>query len=495
MHSFGLSALFLFWFTPALLSNQVGCVKGHAPHREDRILVQPKGEISLITLENFHASHQAKAIRTFHNLNRLQVLLVPPGSTADELISKYQQSGLINFAEPDYIVHSSSVVTPNDPKFLDGTSWGLNNTGQNNGTVDADIDAPEAWSLLNTASNVVVAVLDTGVRATHEDLAANMWVNPVDRGHGFNALAPATPPNDDNGHGTLMSGILGALGNNGKGMAGVAWRVQIMACKCLDSLGNGADSDIITCIDYARTNGAKVINASFDTAGYSQAMFNIISATRDAGILFVASAGNNTTNLDISPRYPSSYNLDNIITVAYTTRSNTLGRLSNFGATNVDLAAPGAGLYSTFFTADNAYLGAAALEGTSFAAPYVSGALALMLTRFPNETHQQIIARLLDATDPLPSLAGKCVTGGLLNLYNALNPPILMTLLSAPGAQPFQVRVSGGSKRSYVIEASTDLAAWSPIFTNTTSAAFTFDFTDDSSAIAEHRFYRAVSIR
>src|SRR5262249_55816856 len=161
---------------------------------------------------------------------------------------------------------------PNDPRFLDGTLWGLHNIGQSGGTADADIDALEGWDVLTSASDIVVAVLDTGVRYTHEDLAANMWVNPSNGGDGVKRPPRTNDPEDDQGHGTLVSGTLGGVGNNGKGVTGVAWQVQIMACKCLDSAGNGNDSDVIECLDYARTNGARVINASLDSPTYSQAM-------------------------------------------------------------------------------------------------------------------------------------------------------------------------------------------------------------------------------
>src|SRR5438552_9831672 len=231
-------------------------------YRADRILIQPKAGASLAALAFFHSALKSEVLQTFEGIGGLQVLRVPEGESVQSLIARYQQSGLVEFAEPDYT--GRVFATPDDPKYLDGTLWGLNNAGQKGGTADADIDAPEAWDVLTSASNIVVAVLDTGVRYTHEDLAANMWVNPNDGGHGFNALTGTNDPSDDNGHGTLMAGIIGAVGDNGIGVVGVAWRVQIMAAKCLDSVGNGSDSDLITCIDYARTNGAIIIYASFD---------------------------------------------------------------------------------------------------------------------------------------------------------------------------------------------------------------------------------------
>src|SRR5262249_27695441 len=152
--------------------------------------------------------------------------------------------------------------------------------------------------------------------------------------------------------------------------------------------------------------------------------------------------------------------------------------LSNYGATNVDLAAPGAAMYSTFFTADNAYLGAPSLQGTSFAAPYVAGACALVLARYPSETPPQIIRRVLDGVDPVPALSGKCVSGGRLNLLHALSPLIRLSATAANLGGPFPLHVSAGPNRTCVIERTTNLASWEPVFTNTTTGTGVFEFTD-----------------
>jgi subtilisin family serine protease len=481
--------LFCLWLLPATGFARIPSSAPVSPpaYREDQILIQPKRGVSPAALAGLHSARKGEVLQTFEGIGRLQIVRLPQGETVPGFIAKYEQSGLVEFAEPDYEVHAA--LAPNDPKYLDGTLWGLNNTGQNGGMAGADIDAPEGWDVLTSASNIVVAVLDSGIRYTHEDLASNMWVNPNDGGHGWNAFTGTNNPNDDNGHGTLVAGVLGAVGNNGKGVVGVACQVQMMACKCLDSSGSGSDSTLITCIDYARTNGAKIMNASLDSSGYSQAVSNAIVAIRDAGIIFVASCGNNAFNVDLNPRYPACYNIDNIVSVAYTTRNDTLGTYSNYGATNVDLAAPGAAMYSTFFISDSAYFGGNFLEGTSLAAPYVSGAFALMLAKYPTETYQQIISRVLNATDPLPALAGKCVTGGRLNLRNALSPPLSLTA----GGNPFQLHLSAGPNRTCVIELSTNLAGWVSIYTNTASTNGTFDFTDDQSTNSVQRFYRASS--
>jgi subtilisin family serine protease len=243
-------------------------------YRTDQIIIQPKAGVSRVTLMTFHAAHRASVSHSFAAAGGAQVVTLPAGETVPSLIAKYQQRGLVEFAEPDYLVYADA-TQPNDPYFTNGTLWGLNNYGHNSGTAHADIDATEGWDVLTSASNIVVAVLDSGIRATHEDLAANMWVNPMDGGHGFNAFTGTNNSTDDGGHGTLVAGGLGAVGNNGKGVAGVTWRVQMMACKCLDSSGNGSDSTVIACIEYAQCVAVAVERHAFD-AQLAAAFFSTV---------------------------------------------------------------------------------------------------------------------------------------------------------------------------------------------------------------------------
>ena len=462
-------------------------------YRADRILIQPKSGTGLEALADFHSRHKSKVLGTFTRMKNLQILEAPAGATVENLIAQYQQSGLVEFAEPDYLVYSAAA--PNDPKYLDGTEWWLNNYGQSSGTAHADISATNAWDVLNSASNIVVAVVDSGIRGTHEDLAANIWVNPNDGGYGFDAFNGTNRPTDGTGHGTMVAGILGGVGNNGKGVTGVAWRLQIMACKCLDNSGIGSDSTLIACLDYARTNGARIINASLDSPSYSSALSNAIAATRDAGILFVASAGNGNPgrNIDLSPSYPSCYKIDNIVSVAYTTRNDELGSLSNYGATNVLLAAPGDQIYTTYNSSDSSYYPPFAflnIAGTSFSAPCVAGACVLLMAQYPADTYQDTIARLANSTDPLPALAGKCRTGGRLNLLKTLRT-IRVAGVPTTGNGSFQLLVSGGLNRTCSVEASTDLTAWSSVFTNNTSTNGTFNFVDYAATNSPARFFRA----
>lgn len=446
-------------------------------YRSDRILVQPKRAVSRADLARLHAAHGTQVLRTLSFESGLQLVSVPPGKTVAGLLKRYQLSGLVEFAEPDYLVRTATI--PDDPKFLDGTLWGLN-----------QIDAPQGWDVQNSASNIVVAVLDTGVRYTHEDLASNMWVNPVDHSHGLDALTGTNDPSDDSGHGTMVAGVLGAVGNNGIGVVGVAWRVQILACKCFDQFGIGDISSCITCLDYAATNQARLINASWGFPTNSLAFSNALWSVRAAGIIVVAAAGNNGTNIDLSPSYPSSYHFDNVVSVAYSTRDDLLGSASNYGANSVHLAAPGENIYSTFAASDSYYY---TLSGSSFSAPYVTGALALILAKYPGESYQESIARLLNGTDPVPALAGKCVTGGRLNLQNALSSPIRLVAVPALPPGLTQFRVVSAPARTCVVQSSQDLKNWSPVFTNITSATGAFDFTPAPLTNPVLHFYRAVS--
>ncbi|HEY5909161.1 MAG TPA: S8 family peptidase [Verrucomicrobiae bacterium] len=446
-------------------------------YRSDRILIQPRAGITLERLRDLHARCGTKVAHCFQNIGGLQVLELPAGAEVPSVVGAYHSSGLVEFAEPDYLVHAFE--TPNDPKYVDGTLWGLNR-----------IRAPEGWSVQNSASNIVVAVVDTGVRYTHQDLAANMWVNPEDGGHGFNLLKGTADPNDDNGHGTIVAGVLGAVGNNALGVVGVAWRVQIMACKTFDSFQMGSVSGCIAGLDYARTNHARIINASWGFATNSLAMSNAVFSLREDGIILVAASGNNSANLDVNPVYPACYPLDNVVSVAYTMRDDSLAAPSNYGSTNVHLAAPGDQIYSTFGATDSFYL---TQSGSSFAAPYVSGTLALLLAKYPEETARQTIARLLNGVDPVLSLAGKCLTAGRLNLAGALNPPIRLTPLGLTAGGLFQLRVAANANRLFVVQSSTSLVDWRSLSTNSTGADGTLEFTDGEATGFRWRYYRAMA--
>jgi subtilisin family serine protease len=403
--------------------------------RPDRILIKPAEGAMLAGLVEFHAATGARVLDQFEWLEDIQVLELPAAADVVEWVRLYRGSGWVEFAEPDYFLQPASV--PDDAHYLSGDLWHLHNTGQNGGTAGADIGALEAWQTLTDAGDIVVAVVDTGVRYTHEDLAANLWINPgeiagngldddgngyADDIHGMNAATGSGDPVDLIGHGTQVAGLLGAVGNNALGVTGVAWRIQIMACRFFDDSGNGSVSDAVQAIDYARRNGAHLINMSVGSSNYSSTLERAISNCQSSDIIVVAAAGNDGLDRDVHPFYPASFSLDNIVSVAATTRNDHLASYSGYGATTVDLGAPGSDLYTTRRSSDTAY---GANSGSSFAAPMVSGALALLKARNPSLGYGQLIQLLLNTVDPLTGLAGKCVTGGRLNLAAALaaSPP------------------------------------------------------------------------
>ncbi|MEA1950533.1 MAG: S8 family serine peptidase [Planctomycetota bacterium] len=336
--------------------------------------------------------------------------------------------------------------------------WGMDNYGQTGGTPDADIDAHEAWDISTGSSDIVVGVIDTGVDFTHLDLAANIWTNPgeiagngvdddgngfIDDIHGYDFVNNDGNPMDDHGHGTHVSGTIAAAGNNGTGIVGVNWSSSIMGLKFLSASGSGYTSDAVRAVNYAtmmRTMydvNVRVTNNSWGGGGYSTALNNAIQASGDAGILFVAAAGNSGSNNDISPQYPANYNLSNVISVAATDDDDQLAYFSCYGATTVDLAAPGVSIYST-----RAGGGYTTMSGTSMATPHVAGVAALAWSVDPDATVAEIRTAILQGTDSLDALTGKMVTGGRLNAFNTLqllepadtSIPTISSLTAAPGS-------------------------------------------------------------
>jgi subtilisin family serine protease len=248
------------------------------------------------------------------------------------------------YAEPDYILSIDRI--PNDPDLW--RSWGISNTGQvyrentPAGTAGADGKVLPAWDTATEADDVIIAVLDTGIDYTHPDLKANIWTGPSGE-HGYNVINQTTDPMDDNGHGTHCAGIIGAVGNNGIGTAGISWKTKLMAVKAIGANGKAYTSDIIKGIEYATSAGAHIISCSFGGPEHSQALYDAIAQSQ---ALFVCAAGNQGKNTDQNPYYPASYPLSNIIAVASTRADDTLSSSSNYGTT-VHLAAPGENIYST----------------------------------------------------------------------------------------------------------------------------------------------------
>jgi subtilisin family serine protease len=398
------------------------------------------GRIGGEALENIRA-------QAAHNDGRGDLVLArfQPDVPQAAAIGTLQDDPAVEFAEPNYIYQHAA--SSNDPYYTNGSLWGM----YGDATTPANqygSQAGEAWTAGNTgSSSVYVGVIDEGIQFTHPDLDANVWNNPFDPADGVD--------NDGNGyvddihgwdfdgndntiydggtqgrlddHGTHVTGTIGAEGGNGIGVAGVNWSVTYISGKFLGRRG-GTTANAIKAVDYFTNlktrHGLNIVatNNSWGGGGFSQGLLDAINRGGNAGILFIAAAGNGGSdgvgdNNDTTATYPSNYQCtangtyDCVIAVAAITSTGAKSSFSNYGATTVDIGAPGSGIYST--TAFNLY---SSFSGTSMATPHVTGGAALYAASHPGATAKQIRDAIMASAVPTASLSGKCVTGGRLNV-------------------------------------------------------------------------------
>ena len=446
------------------------------PYASDRILVKfarTDGKQKTVAERNavLSARKTGKVKRSLNFVPDVSVVELPKDINVPDALKLLKNDPNFEYAEPDWVLHLGS-REPNDQYFIN--QWGLHNTGQgfheneqytSQGTEDADIDGPEAYDV-NTTSSITVAVLDTGVDYAHPDLAGNIWTNQNGY-HGYDFVNNDNDPCDDHYHGTHVAGIIGAVGNNGIGVSGVAWKVKIMALKIFNSSDIGYSSDAVDAIDYAINNGAKIINASWGWYAGDPYLENIQTLKEailraDAnGVLVITSVGNGNTNIDITLRYPASYDrteCPNLIAVMATDKNDYIASMpnwSNYGPNSIDIAAPGEEIYSTMphnataaMAAQNLSAGYDMLDGTSMSAAYVSGACALvwsqMLHEHPNDcNYMDVKNTILNTAEQLPVLAGKCATEGRLNLNYAIKGTIPIPM----------ARITGGDANAIIQDA------------------------------------------
>jgi thermitase len=346
--------------------------------------------------------------------------------TQEYALDQLRKLTQVEIAEPNYIY--KIVRTPNDPQL--GELWGLMNDGKLNGRAGVDIGAEAAWDIETGSDQVVVAVIDTGIDYTHPDLQGNVWTNAreangqagvdddgngyVDDIYGYDFVNSDGDPMDDHGHGTHCSGTIGARGNDGNGIVGVAWNVKLMGLKFLAGDGSGTLEDAIKAIDYATAAGVDIMSNSWGGGGYSELLKQSIEGAEKAGILFVAAAGNSAEDNDVAPAYPATYDVANVVSVAAIDRAGRLANFSSYGATTVHLAAPGVAVYSSIPG------GHASWNGTSMATPHVSGVAALLKSQESSLTYAQIKERMMLTSRPLAGLRNKVSTMGVVNAYYAL---------------------------------------------------------------------------
>jgi subtilisin family serine protease len=363
-----------------------------------------------------------------------QTVRLPAGETVPAAMARFRNLADIEQIQPNYIY--KTLATSNDPRLSD--LYGLNK-----------IQAPTVWDKTTGSASVIVAVIDTGVLYTHEDLTANMWRNPgetgtdangqkrstngidddrngyVDDVFGVDTINHDSDPVDDAGHGTHVAGTIGATGNNAIGIVGVNWKVGIMTIKTHDLAGNGSSASVVEGFQYAammrkRGVNVRVSNSSWggapEAAAYDQALKDAIDAAGKAGILNVCAAGNGSNDNDANPFYPASYDSPSIVSVAASDSNDNPASFSSFGQTTVDLAAPGVGILSSYGAGPAEYR---TFNGTSMASPHVAGAAALLCAYRGALSRAELKSTILNMADSLPQWSGLTVTGGRLNVARA----------------------------------------------------------------------------
>lgn len=466
----------------------------NSSYREGELLVKfKKGVITTSSLRT-HQSLGASVSKRFAVIPDLELVNLPEEMAVRNAVEHYLSDPAVAYAEPNYFRNIS--VIPNDTYF--DQQWGLNNMGIfAGGTEGADINAPEAWDI-STGSDGIIAIVDTGIDYSHDDLKGNIWANTDEictdgidndlngyiddcRGWDFSTCALfddagvcITPksqdndPMDDNGHGSHIAGIAGAVGNNSSGISGVLWNARLMPLKFQNADGSGTIADEVEAIQYAIMNGASLINASFGGATFSNTESDIISVAKNAGVLIVASAGNGGEDgigddNDLVPHYPSGYSQPNIIAVAATDQDDLRASFTNFGLNSVDVAAPGVFILSTIvknsafaLCSGNPFAGLDFCSGTSMSAPHVSALAGLLYSYYTHFTDDQIRSTILGFVDMIPSLDGIVATGGRIDAYRSLSSLLNPTDLTATASSATSITLDWADNATgedgYIIE-------------------------------------------
>jgi subtilisin family serine protease len=391
----------------------------------NRVLVRFREKASQNDRASARASVKGLLIRKYSIVPGLE--LIDSAVGAENMMSALRKNPNVEFVQPDYVRHATA--TPNDPMFA--SLWGMDQPN------DFDINAPEAWDVFTGVQDTLIGDIDTVIDYNHPDLADNVWTNPneipgngiddegngyVDDVHGWDAINNDGDPMDDHSHGTHVAGTMGGRGDNAVGVAGVNWRCSFIAAKVLDAGGSGSDADIVAGFQYMAQCGAKLSNNSWGGFGLKDgsdapALYAACQALNDQGHLLMFAAGNSNFDNDSSAYtfIPSSYEFDNLISVAAVDSAGNRSSFSCYGLSSVDLAAPGTGITSTVPGG-----GYATWNGTSMATPHVAGAAALLWAYHPGLDAADVKSRILGTVKPLTSMAGLCVTGGMLNLQSLI---------------------------------------------------------------------------
>ena len=411
------------------------------------------------SVESAHERIGSSVVREFTDIGYQHVIL-PEGMSVEEGMQLYKQEAGVAHVQPNFIYRID--LDPDDPSYTSTGLYGIQK-----------ISAPAAWNITTGSSNIVVAVLDTGIHKTHPDLTGNVWVNPgetpgdgidndangyVDDTNGYDMLSMDNNTADGQSHGTHVSGTIGAVGNNDTGVVGVNWDVSIMSLKTHDDVAGGSTSaTLILSFQYItmmKNRGIDIRATSNSYGGppeagtYDQALKDTIDATGRAGIVNCFSAGNQLTvsqekDNDLVPHYPSTYNGPSILAVASSDSNDNIAGSSHYGLTTVDVAAPGVSVLSTIPTPSPGGYGTK--SGTSMAAPHASGAIALLASAHPALSAASLRATLMNTVDVVPAFVGKTVTGGRINVHQAILTPTICNFALSSAGQGFPVEGGEGS--------------------------------------------------
>ena len=424
--------------------------------------------ISSPSIEILNQKHKVSSTRSLIKnsentiLDNIYLLSVPTDSDILYIVNDYSSNPDVEYAEPNYLIGLFGI--PNDEKF--SNQWFLHNTGHSGGTNDADIDAPEAWDIETGNSNVIIAIIDTGVDYTHPDLVDNIWINEDeipdndidDDGNGFidddkgwdfvgESIVfpkPDNDPLDDFGHGTHCAGLASAVTNNSVGIASLGWNCKIMSIRVGGGIGLVNLLATVEGIDYAVNNGADVISMSFGSWSSSDLLKDAMSFIYQHGVVAVAAAGNNPL---MDECYPAK--IDSVIGVAATDKYDRKAYFSTYGGW-IDVAAPGVEIYSTlptYYVTIN-FAGYSMnydyLEGTSMSTPIVAGLAGLLLSHNPSLTPDEVRSLIHDSTDWIKT--DKYIGNGRINAYKA------MLIASGVTVPPNKPVITGPPHGKYLLE-------------------------------------------
>ncbi len=421
--------------------------KPQGQHRPGELLVRFRQETPDKEINAVVSSVGVRRGGRLRGESGIERLKLSAAQNLEAIIESLRLSPVVEFAEPNFLI-TADEAAPNDPRFDE--QWALHNNGATGGQYGADIAAAQAWKATVGSPSTIIALIDSGVDFNHADLRSNRWINRAERSnyqddeqngfvddlYGWDWVANNGDSRDEQGHGTAVAGIIAAEGNNGIGISGVMWRASLMSLRVLDREGTGDIAQAVEAIDYATAHGAQVINCSWGTESESAALLEALRRAAKRGVLVVCSAGNNGQSLDKAPRYPASYELDNIIAVAATDEADKPASWSNWGAQRVAVAAPGVNVLSTKMGGDYQ-----TINGSSAAAPFVSGVAGLIRTLRPWLTAERTRELIMQGARPVPALSGKVSSNGIVSAPGALEG--LRVLLPSEGLQSSE-ELNGG---------------------------------------------------